>query len=208
MSTTFEVYPGWLEPPSFEDLRLRGERRIQQELGRRGIPIGEPRLTFRLLESGSNVELPLDMTAPCVWGTDSYLWISVAGAKGGTDATCNVVDDLLLDCWSSVLAQNGRACTFEEKIRTSLARGRYWSFRRSAGQTAIVNFAYGILAAVLAESTDGLVYSDDSAWDYERFPATASEVYEWYFTPALALGPDFRHWAEECLARIAADFKQ
>jgi hypothetical protein len=207
MSKSFEVYPGSLNAPTFEAFRLRGEERIQQELGNRGIDAQNLRLTFRLLENKSNLELPLERAAPCLWGAEAYLWISVAGAMGGTDVTCHVVDDFQLEYWSSEIVQNARAKELKEKINACLSNNCYWSFRRSAGQPAIVNFAYGILAAVLAELTDGFVFSDDSAWDYERFPASSDEVYKWYFNPSLAIDTNFRNWAEECLARIASDLK-
>lgn len=207
MSKSFDVYPGLLDTPTFESFRLRGEERIQQELGKRGIVAKNLHLTFRLLENESNLELPLDRDAPCLWAVEEYLWISVAGAMGGTDVTCHVVDDFEREYWSSEIAQNARAKLLEAKIGACLSNNRYWSFRRSAGQPAIINFAYGILAAVLAELTDGIVFSGDSAWDYEQFPALSNEVYTWYFNPTLAIDPNFRNWAEECLKRIASDAK-
>lgn len=73
------------------------------------------------------------------------------------------------------------------------------------GQPAIINFSYGILAAALAELTDGLVFSDDSAWDYERFPATSHEVYDWYFRPEAAIDQGRAEWARRCLDSIAAE---
>ena len=62
-----------------------------------------------------------------------------------------------------------------------------------------------MLAAALAELTDGFVFSDDSAWDYERFPAKANEFYEWYFNPQRAFDPDFSEWAKDCLAAISGE---
>jgi len=208
MSTSFDVYPRSPVSPTFEAFWRQGEKRIQQELRKRGVVASDLRLTFRLLEDHTNLELPFDVDAPCVWETGTYLWISVAGVMGGTDVTCEVVDDFELECWSSEIAQNARAKLFEKEIRGCLSNNRYWSFRRSSGQPAIINFAYGILAGVLAELTDGFVYSDDSAWDYARFPAAANEVYEWYFNPALAMDRNFGSWAEECLAQIASDLKR
>jgi hypothetical protein len=51
--------------------------------------------------------------------------------------------------------------------------------------------------------TNGYIFSDDSAWDYARFPATAHEFYDWYFIPQKAIDPAFGEWAEKCLTAIS-----
>ncbi len=38
------------------------------------------------------------------------------------------------------------------------------------GQPAIVSLYYGYLAIALAALTDGIIYSDDGAWDWSRLP--------------------------------------
>ena len=38
------------------------------------------------------------------------------------------------------------------------------------GQPSIVSLYYGYLAIGIAILTDGLIYSDDGAWDYSRLP--------------------------------------
>ena len=38
------------------------------------------------------------------------------------------------------------------------------------GQPAIVSLYYGYLAIAIAVLTDGIIYSDDGAWDYSRLP--------------------------------------
>jgi len=37
------------------------------------------------------------------------------------------------------------------------------------------------LAATLAKLTKGVVYSDDGAWDYKKFPADPDDFMQWYF---------------------------
>ena len=162
-------------------------------------------LNFQLRTSKTNAAIPLDPSAPCIWDSEQHLWISVGGASGGTDVYCCDVDDFDLEFWSSEFSINARANQHKETINACLSNGRYWNFRRSMGQPAIISFAYGILAGLLAELTEGVVVSDDSAWDYARFPATSHEVYEWYFNPAMALDRKYGDWAKECLALIASD---
>jgi hypothetical protein len=99
------------------------------------------------------------------------------------------VNDLTLECSKELAAY----------IDECLANGYRWYFRRSMGQPALINLAYGYLAASLAELTDGLIFSDDSAWDYERFPCRAAEFFDFYLEPEKAIGSDFRKWSEQCL---------
>jgi|SRR5262245_39087394 len=92
-------------------------------------------------------------------------------------------------------------------INECLANGHHWSFRRSAGQPAIINVAYGMIAGSLAELTEGFIYSDDSAWDYERFPATAQEFFSWYFRPDKAIKAEYAEWAARCIKWIVEELK-
>ncbi len=147
----------------------------------------------------------MDALSPVTWGAAEYLWLSVDGVLGGTDVTCEQISGDDLEYWEDVLSEHPPAIALRDDVRQCLASGVYWSFRRSAGQPAIINFAYGILAAALAELTEGFVYSDDAAWDYERFPAKPGEFYEWYFDPEQAIDPDFAKWARDCMAAIAND---
>jgi hypothetical protein len=70
------------------------------------------------------------------------------------------------------------------------------------GQPGIINIAYGYIAASLAELTDGIIYSDDSAWDYSRFPCKANEFYEFYFRPEKAIGPEYKEWSINCIRSV------
>jgi hypothetical protein len=78
-------------------------------------------------------------------------------------------------------------------------------FRRSWGLPAIIHLAYGLIAASVAELTEGIITSWDGAWDRERFPATADECLSWYFRPSSALTADNREWAQTCLRALAEE---
>jgi hypothetical protein len=112
------------------------------------------------------------------------------------------IDDFMVEYWTEIVGYNKKAQAQRGLIEVCLSNDRYWYFRRSVGQPAIINFAYGILAATLAELTDGIIYSDDCAWESERLPATASELYESYFVPSKALTSDGADWAGKCLEMI------
>ncbi|CAN7448980.1 hypothetical protein [Rhizobacter sp. LjRoot28] len=204
MSTTFEVYPRTTVAPSFAEVLDLGTRRVQQHLLARGVR-ATPELGVTVQGNGTHQMVPIDVSRPAIWDSSEYAWFFVDGVAGGTDVSYMSISTDDLDYWKSVLEEHGPARKRKGEILACLSSGSYWSFRRSTGQPAVINFAYGILAAVFAELTNGFVFSDDSAWDYERFPATADEMYEWYFDPEKTSDPGKADWARACLAAIAEE---
>ncbi|MGE8498944.1 MAG: hypothetical protein ACN6O6_15665 [Pseudomonas sp.] len=203
MSTTFEVYPRHATAPSFQALLERATTRLHAHLAAHGIA-ARPVLCVSVRSNGTHEPLERDLSSPATWGTEQYAWFYIDEVAGGTDAYCDTLTDDDRECWDDIVAQHPPAMAQQTKVRACLATGRYWRFRRSAGQPPIIALAYGILAAALAELTDGLIYSDDSAWDYPRFPARAEDFYRWYFDPEQALGPDYATWARNNLAALRA----
>lgn len=68
----------------------------------------------------------------------------------------------------------------KEKIDINLNIGYSWTVKRTMGQPAIVNLYYGYLAITIAVLTDGIVYSDDGAWDYSCLPIEGKVFEEEY----------------------------
>lgn len=84
------------------------------------------------------------------------------------------------DFWNEELQENKNAQSMKEKINTSLDIGYSWSIKRTMGQPAIVSLYYGYLAIAIAVLTDGIIYSDDGAWDYSCFPIEGNNFEEEY----------------------------
>jgi hypothetical protein len=74
----------------------------------------------------------------------------------------------------------------DEFVDHCLDLGRYWAFRRSAGNPCVITLMYGYLAAALAELTAGFIYSDDGAWHRDALPMRADSFYASYFRPGEA----------------------
>jgi hypothetical protein len=70
------------------------------------------------------------------------------------------------------------------------------------GQPAIINLTYGLLAGCLAELTNGLIMSDDSAWDWSLMPATGRDFLDFYFVPERTANSDCQEWASRCMNAI------
>jgi hypothetical protein len=204
VSTIFEVYPKLARVPSFAEVLDLSTRRLRAFLRECGIA-ATPAITVELRAMQPDIALPLDLAAPLRWPADAYAWFTVPPADGGTDAYFEALDELAREYWAELLSRDERVRDRKVLVEACLANGYRWAFRRSMGQPATIAVAYGLLAASLAELTEGFIFSDDGSWDYQRFPATAEEFYMWYFRPAMALSEDKREWAERCFGYLAEE---
>jgi hypothetical protein len=139
-----------------------------------------------------------------MWSDDEYAWFYFEPEPtGGTDAYFFSNQEIDYEIWDEEIKTRIRAAEKKTLINECLANGYHWYFRRSMGQPPIINLAYGMIAGSLAELTEGFIDSVDSAWDYERFPATAQEFFSWYFRPDKAINADNAEWAANCLKDLA-----
>ena len=102
---------------------------------------------------------------------------------------------------------NERAAIVQPQMMKCFETGFYWTFRRSAGQPAIVNLAYGLIAAAFAELVKGFIFSDDGAWDYGIFPTTADYFLQNYFNLQYLKAED-ADWAKECINILKLNKRQ
>jgi hypothetical protein len=204
MSTTFEVFPSIALRPTFSNVLEESTKELQKYLSYFHI-FAQPELMVSLKLKSNDQDLPFNLTAPAEWSEDSYAWFHVKGVRGGTDAYFWNIDEIKQEWWESNLMESPRAKKFETQIAHCLETGYYWHFRRSAGQPAAINVAYGIIAACFARLTQGIIFTDDGAWDYECFPATADEFLTWYFIPEKALSEGKREWSMRCVRYLSEE---
>ncbi|GGO40207.1 hypothetical protein [Deinococcus humi] len=196
MSTTFDVYPGSVEVPFTREVLALGASKLWAYLTSIGID-EHPQVHVKLLARGNHQKKGLILDAPFAWPEDQYMWFTVGDGQGGTDAYCECLEvDEGFDFSTHGLPFSQVQMDDLALFETARIGGRWWYFRRSAGQPALVNVLYGCLASALAALTHGVVYSSDSAWDYTRFPAQSAEFDRWFMRPEHALGADFREWAQ------------
>jgi hypothetical protein len=208
MSTVFDAFPSRDHLPSFRELLDLASWHLDAFL--RDYEVERPvRLS---VERRSNDEasrvLPIDLEGPCWWPSNQYAWFSVSGVAGGTDAYADEVRADDPDNLGRSILTNEITGEFANLIRRSLAVGRYWGFRRSARQPAVVNVAYGLITASLAQLMDGIVHSIDGASDYRLLPARPADFISWYFRPERTDVPKWKEWAERCIRRLADEVKR
>jgi len=203
MSKTFDVYPSTKETPLISAVAALAHRRLQAYAADFGLG-GVPAIHFTLHDAQEEIS-PLNNDARMNWSATNYVWFQFGNAIGGTDAYCRTVDEEHVTDWERESSERAPARQMANHIRRCLILRRYWYFRRSAGQHAIVNLGYGFLAAALAELTDGFIHSEDSAWDYVRFPCRAEDFYRFYFRPEHALEENFREWSARNISSLKKD---
>ena len=201
MSTTFEVYPKINYKPSFTELINLSERKVEEFLSEFNINI-KPKICVCIYSAGSNVGREVNLNDPIVWNKDECAWFCIQSIVGGTDAYFCKFNELNKEYWNDEFIDNNKVIEKEEFIKECLKNEYYWYFRRSAGQPAIINLTYGLIASALAELTEGFIISNDSGWDYSRFPAISTEFDKFYFKPDKALKPEYKEWSEQCIEAI------
>jgi hypothetical protein len=206
MSTTFEVFPTTDHIPTFRRLLDTATGHLSEFLRSYGITQPAPlAVTLRRAEPDHPV-VPFDTGGPAWWPEDCYAWFHVPGVGGGTDAYACPMDDVGRGSIRDIRMKNLH--DFEEPVTAALRIGRYWSFRRSAGQPAIVNIGYGILAGSLAQLTDGIIFSADGAWDYKRLPARPDLFLSTYFRPELNREWREYNWVKDCISWLPEELSR
>jgi hypothetical protein len=180
-------------------------RQLREFLAAFGIA-ADPVLRAHWRRGGANLG-PIEPGESIAWtDTDAgaYAWFTIDGVPGGTDVHFQHDPPAIRRYLGNELASNDRFRARADEVRACAATGRRWRVCRWGGAAATTNVAYGVIAAAVATLTDGLLDSEDGAWDVERFPATAAEFLSWWYHPDRAIGEHHRTWATQCLAAIRA----
>ncbi len=101
--------------------------------------------------------------------------------------------------WNEEIKINENARFMEKKIWDSLKTGYSWRVKRTMGQPAVVNLYYGYLAIAIAVLTEGILYSDDGAWDYECFLIEGKSFEKEYLNLDKLNNITLKHSIESCL---------
>jgi len=200
MSTTFDVYASTSDIPSFNDVLTLSNIYLNKELIRHSIN-DSYEIDVSIRKEQTHEVVLLDKSTPATWAIDDeYAWFTVNEKSGGCDAyVCDFSDYLHFEHWYDEFIDDNQATVSKAQMRKCFESGFYWTFRRSAGQPAIINLSYGLVAAAFAELTNGFLFSYDGAWDYTIFPASANRFLQSYFDPQYP-APEFANWARECIA--------
>jgi hypothetical protein len=200
MGTSLQVFPATTTVPSFGDVLATATRLLHEFLVRHDIAI---RPTYQVYWRRG--QIIGDRIAPAEtfsWSSERCAWFTLNNTPGGTDVYCHDQAEPNRRYLENELAAGGAFANHHQHTHACMTVARRWEFCRWASAAALTNVSYGILAASAASLTDGLLHSDDRAWEYERFPATAAHFLTWWHDPELASGRLYRTWAAKCIRAI------
>jgi hypothetical protein len=194
MSTTIEVYPAIDAMPLVEQTRARTEELFQRLLTRRGITstlevrVSDPN-SDRPIPEGLRWEVGMELVfgywVDGVW--DSSSWPRCSPFTGEDQISER---DLVSEAYPTGYAPEllGRRMVVmdltgvvDERRLAGMDRvDHYWYEYRNAAGPAVASTGYGLAAAALAEATDGVLMSWDSAFDIEHNGETADRFLSWW----------------------------
>ena len=195
MSTTIDVYPTINALPLVEEIRGRTQELFQTLLNRHGIGSTIEVKAFY----PSSADIPIKyVEKDVVWTPDLYLGFeySIDGIWDSDSwPSCSFVEDddrisekYLVYPFDSKPEHLGLWYIVEEfegivpptRLAKILAQDHYWTDERNFGGPPVASTGYGLVCAALAEATDGIIASFDSAFDDKHNGETAEEFLAWW----------------------------
>jgi len=182
MSTIFQAIPGKPYIPTYREIMSLAIKNMSDYLSHIGShKVFDIRVVLECIKTNEIIEI--DPDDKMLTNKEFRAIFYIQDMPGGTD--CHYYQYCPIDKvgWEDELRNNLNSRKYKSVIRESMSIGYYWHFRRSAGQPAPVVLLYGMLAASLASLTDGIVHSDDGAWDYSMMPASTDEFLSFFLKP-------------------------
>lgn len=170
MSMSFEILPTTQNIPDYEEIIKCSVDLFRDFLKRENISQVIDITTTEVTVNNEICTNPISLVTK-----ENYHTIFNINGKGEVYLFFHEQTDLDKDFWAEEIELNKCAQSIKEKIDANSEIGYYWSIKRTIGQPAIVNLYYGYLAIAIAILTDGIIYSDDGAWDYSRLPISGME---------------------------------
>ncbi len=195
MSTTIDIYPATEHLPLVAQTRARTEELFQELLDRHGIastieirafyPNPEPgpiRYVADDLHWHTGLGLGFAYWVDGEW--DSSSWPSCLGVE--PDDFVTEEDTVWPFTWTPefigarTIIDEFQEVLSKAKLDLVLGQDHYWYEYRNMGGPAVASTGYGLVAAALAEATDGVIASFDSAFDLEHNGETAEQFLAWW----------------------------
>lgn len=198
MSTTFTIIPTRMnDHVNFKNVIETAQKTMNDFLIQYKIDV-EVKFKVNIHEINEKYIREVDLTDQFLWEENEYAWFTIEKCNGGIDSNCEsfsryyYIEPDLVEDWCQYHV-NG------DQLKWIKNFDRHWCFRRSVGQPGLINLAYGHLSAAVALLTDGLITTEDGAWDEHLFPVRAEEFLSVYFRPEKTNDTENKKWAERCL---------
>jgi hypothetical protein len=195
LSTTIDVFPATDFMPLVEQTRARTQELFQELLDRRGIAsLIEVKAFHPSADSGPIRYVADDLRWQAGLDIGFGYWVKGEWVSSSWPSCLAVEEDDFITAEDTVWPFQ-RAAEFigcrtiidefkdvipEPKLGQVLRQDHYWYEYRNMGGPAIASTGYGLVATALAEATEGIIASFDSAFDIEHNGETAEQFLAWW----------------------------
>lgn len=189
MSTTFEILIS-NEIPTFGQVCKKTEEELHKFLSNIGI-YQKPKLS---IEVETHEIRPCSYHEKFLCAEEHYILICVDDIPHVSINTFQF-DEFYRRYWKEDIIPEISCTLMRKKCNECLySHEYYWNTVRYAGSSVVTNLVYGLLAGSIASLGDGVVFSDDSAWDYNRMPITGDKFLDSYFNPEKDSDKELKDW--------------
>ena len=194
MSMSFDIFPTNTYIPKYEDLKNLSQEMLKDYFAKENIDI-DIFLEFNTKDivSGKNINCDSLIT-----NEKEYSSFSINGI-GESLIFYRKITDIDKEFWKEEIELNHKANELKEKIETNIKLGYMWNVKRTMNQPAIISIYYGFLAIAIAILTNGILYSDDGAWDYHSFPIGAEQFRMEYLNLYNLQDKNIKEYIKKCL---------
>lgn len=197
MSMSFDIFPTNRYIPKCEELKKLSQKMLSNYLLREGIYV-DILLDYKKRNLEVNNELNSDYLVTSEKEYQSFIVNSVGEAL----VFYRKVSDIDREFWKEEIILNDKAHQLKDQIDTTLKIGYMWNIKRTMNQPAIISIYYGFLAIAIAILTDGILYSDDGAWEYRSFPVDGKQFREEYLDLSKLQDKTVKEFVENCLCSL------
>ena len=170
MSMSFDIFPTNAYIPKCEELKKLSQEMLRDYFVKENINF-DIFLEFNVKDIVSYKNINKDTL---ITNEKEYLSFNI-NKIGETLVFYRKITDIDKKFWEEEIKLNEKANELKEKLAINIKLGYMWNVKRTMNQPGIVSIYYGFLAIALGILTDGILYSDDGAWDYNSFPIEAEE---------------------------------
>lgn len=205
MSTTFDVLPTIQDIPRFSIILHLANEKLHQYFQHYCIDTSM-KINARL-ESYEDYNCSVECADNVMsWETDKYVRFFLEDDIGGFEVRFEITDQLTQDIWCDEIELKKPNDEKKNLIEQALSVGHFWIFKRYSNQPLVYDLVYGIVAGTVAEVTQGIINTDDGAWDSSVFPATAKEFFESYFVPSAAVRQEYQQLTTALLDTLRSNY--
>ena len=191
---SFDIFPTNTYIPKYEELKNLTQEMLKDYFAKENIDI-DIFLEFNTKDivSGKNINCDSLIT-----NETEYSSFSINGI-GESLIFYRKITDIDKEFWKEEIELNHKANELKEKIERNIKLGYMWNVKRTMNQPAIINIYYGFLAIAIAILTNGILYSDDGAWDYHSFPIGAEQFRMEYLNLYNLQDKNIKEYIKKCL---------